>query len=36
MKYRSLIVRKRGGPDVLGIVENDLRPPRKAGACARR
>lgn len=30
MKYRSLIVRRRGGPDVLEIVENDLRPPSTA------
>jgi NADPH:quinone reductase-like Zn-dependent oxidoreductase len=29
MKYRSLIVRKHGGPEVLEIAENELRPPRK-------
>jgi NADPH:quinone reductase-like Zn-dependent oxidoreductase len=29
MKYRSLIVRKHGGPEVLEIVENALRPCRK-------
>ena len=27
MKYRSVVVTKRGGPEVLQIVENDLRPP---------
>jgi NADPH:quinone reductase-like Zn-dependent oxidoreductase len=29
MKYRRLIVRKHGGPEVLEIAENELRPPRK-------
>ncbi len=29
MKYRSLIVRKHGGPEVLEIVEKELRPPQK-------
>ena len=29
MKYRSLIVRKHGGPEVLEVVENELRPCRK-------
>ncbi|MFZ5809537.1 MAG: alcohol dehydrogenase catalytic domain-containing protein [Chloroflexota bacterium] len=29
MKYRSLIVRKHGGPQVLEVAENELRPPRK-------
>lgn len=35
MKYRSLTVRKNGGPDVLEVVENDLRPPRKGEARIR-
>lgn len=27
MKYKSVIVTKRGGPEVLKIIENDLRAP---------
>ncbi len=27
MKYKSVIVTKRGGPEALQVVENDLRPP---------
>src|SRR5210317_926314 len=27
MKYKSVIVTERGGPDVLKIIEKDLRPP---------
>ena len=27
MKYKSVVVTKRGGPDVLQIIENDLREP---------
>jgi len=27
MKYKSIIVTKRGGPEVLQVIENDLRPP---------
>jgi len=27
MKYRSVIVTQRGGPEVLKIIENDLRAP---------
>ncbi|MFB0535027.1 MAG: medium chain dehydrogenase/reductase family protein [Anaerolineae bacterium] len=27
MRYKSVIVTKRGGPEVLEIIENDLRPP---------
>ncbi len=27
MKYKSVVVTKRGGPQVLQITENDLRPP---------
>ena len=27
MKYRSVIVTKRGGPDVLQVVDNELRAP---------
>lgn len=29
MKYRSLIVRKHGGPEVLEVAEHELRPPKK-------
>ncbi len=28
MKYKSVIVTARGGPEVLQVVENDLRPPK--------
>lgn len=35
MKYRSVIVPRCGGPDVLEVVENDLRLPRKAEARIR-
>lgn len=28
MKYKSVVATKRGGPEVLQIVENELRPPR--------
>jgi ABC-type lipoprotein release transport system permease subunit len=27
MKYKSVIVTKRGGPDVLQVIENELREP---------
>jgi NADPH:quinone reductase-like Zn-dependent oxidoreductase len=27
MRYKSIIVTKRGGPEVLQVIENDLRPP---------
>ena len=27
MKYKSVVVTRRGGPEVLQIMENDLRPP---------
>ena len=27
MRYRSVIVPERGGPEVLQVVENDLQPP---------
>ena len=27
MKYKSVIVTKRGGPEVMQIIENELRPP---------
>jgi NADPH:quinone reductase-like Zn-dependent oxidoreductase len=27
VKYKSVIVAKRGGPEVLQVIENDLRPP---------
>ncbi len=32
MSYKSLIVRKHGGPEVLEIAENELRPPGKGEA----
>jgi NADPH:quinone reductase-like Zn-dependent oxidoreductase len=32
MKYRSVVATARGGPEVLQIVENDLRPPRAGEA----
>jgi NADPH:quinone reductase-like Zn-dependent oxidoreductase len=35
MKYRSLIVRKHGGPEALEVAENELRPPRKGEARIR-
>jgi NADPH:quinone reductase-like Zn-dependent oxidoreductase len=35
MKYRSLIVRKHGGPEVLDVVENELRLPQKGEARIR-
>jgi NADPH:quinone reductase-like Zn-dependent oxidoreductase len=33
MKYRSVVATRRGGPEVLRVIENDLRPP--AGGEAR-
>ena len=35
MKYRSLIVTQRGGPEALQIVENELRPPDEGEARIR-
>jgi NADPH:quinone reductase-like Zn-dependent oxidoreductase len=35
MKYKSIVVTKRGGPEVLEIVENDLRPPSAGEARIR-
>ncbi len=35
MKYRSVIAPRRGSPEVLEVVENDLRPPRKGEARIR-
>ena len=32
MKYKSVVVTKRGGPEVLQIIENDLRPPASGEA----
>ena len=32
MLYKSIIVTKRGGPEVLQVVENDLRPPSSSEA----
>ena len=32
MKYKSVIVTRKGSPEVLKIVENDLREPL-AGRC---
>ncbi|MGD8406626.1 MAG: hypothetical protein PVJ21_23420, partial [Anaerolineales bacterium] len=30
MQYKSVVATKRGGPDVLQIIENDLRQPTKS------
>ncbi len=35
MKYRSVVVTRRGSPDVLQVVENDLRPPASGEARVR-
>ena len=35
MSYRSVIVTKRGGPEALQVVENDLRPPSAGQARVR-
>lgn len=35
MKYRSIVVTRRGAPDVIQIVENDLRPPFEGEARVR-
>lgn len=35
MKYKSVIVTKRGGPEVLQVIENDLRPPSAGEARIR-
>jgi NADPH:quinone reductase-like Zn-dependent oxidoreductase len=35
MKYKSIVVTQRGGPEVLQIVENDLRPPAQGEARIR-
>ena len=35
MKYRSIIVTQRGGPEVLQVIENDLRPPSNGEARVR-
>ena len=32
MKYKSVIVTVRGGPEVLKIIQNDLRPPEAGEA----
>jgi NADPH:quinone reductase-like Zn-dependent oxidoreductase len=29
MKYKSVIATRKGGPDVLQVTENDLRPPAR-------
>jgi len=28
MKYKSVVITKKGSPEVLKITENDLRPPQ--------
>lgn len=28
MRYKSVIVTRRGGPEVLQVIDNDLRAPR--------
>lgn len=35
MKYKSIVVTERGGPETLQIVENDLRPPSSGEARIR-
>lgn len=35
MKYKSIVVPRRGGPEVLQVVENDLRPPAAGEARVR-
>lgn len=35
MKYKSVVVTKRGGPEVLQLTENDLRPPAAGQARIR-
>jgi NADPH:quinone reductase-like Zn-dependent oxidoreductase len=35
MRYRSIVVTRRGGPEVLHIVENELRPPSEGEARIR-
>jgi NADPH:quinone reductase-like Zn-dependent oxidoreductase len=35
MSYRSIVVTQRGGPEVIKIVENDLRPPAAGEAQIR-
>lgn len=35
MKYRSVVATRRGGPEVLQVVENDLRPPTTGEARVR-
>jgi len=35
MKYKSVLVTKRGGPEVLQIIENEMRPPSAGEARVR-
>lgn len=35
MKYKSVIVTRRGGPEVLQIIENDLRAPSAGEICIK-
>lgn len=35
MKYKNIIVPKRGGPEVLQVIENDLHPPSAGEARIR-
>ncbi|MEW6403544.1 MAG: alcohol dehydrogenase catalytic domain-containing protein [Chloroflexota bacterium] len=35
MKYKSMIVMQRGGPEMLQIVENDLRAPVPGEVCIK-
>ena len=35
MKYKSILVAQHGGPEVLQIVENDLRPPAAGEVCIK-
>ena len=35
MKYRRIVVAQRGGPEVLRVVGEDLRPPKRETAWPR-
>ena len=35
MKYKRIVVTRRSGPEVLQIVENELRPPQAREVCIR-
>ena len=35
MKYKSIVVTERGGPEKLKVIENDLHPPGSGEACIK-